>query len=232
MPRISESDGNAATHPTGTMHWLNRAYLIPVVEPSTHASGHECRGAHARSRVDAVDWQVARGMRAGARLHRAATAGADHERGAAHGRRGHRPRRGNRRGDALRARAALRSARRCRVHRRRRLRHPPLRQPPDGRLDGRRPLRNASPSHVANLLEVAEVCRQRPAQARRAILCKSQSIADKSTCLSGTFERNAEGNAGQKEAVAPRAGVGRAIFRLQSHSDPAGVRGGLFRFTS
>ena len=113
------------------MHWLNPAYVIPLVELSTHA-GHRARRARARAQALLEgDRQAAGGLRPGARLHRAAPAGADHERGGAHGRRRRGHRRGHRQGHALRPGPALRGDRRGRVHRLRRRRHPAPRQPRD-----------------------------------------------------------------------------------------------------
>ena len=83
------------THPERLLnaHWLNPAYVIPLVELSAHA-GTAPAVRRAPERAAARHRQGAGGVRPGARLHRAAPAGADHERGRAHGRggRGHAPR--------------------------------------------------------------------------------------------------------------------------------------------
>ena len=104
-------------------HWLNPAYIDPAGR-AEHARRHVARGLSAHARAARVDRQGAGRVRADARLHRAAAAGAGHERGRAHGRGRRRQRRGHRQGDALRPRPALRGARRGRVHRLRRRRHP------------------------------------------------------------------------------------------------------------
>ena len=122
------------------MHWLNPAYVIPVVELSM-PPGHRCRRCwRAPSELHGSDRQAAGGVRRDARLHRAAAAGAGDERGGAHGRRGRGHRRGDRQGHALRPGPALRGARRGGVHRLRRLRHPAPREPRDVGLDRQRAL--------------------------------------------------------------------------------------------
>src|SRR6267142_2219816 len=95
-------------------HWLNPAYLIPLVELSVHP----------RTSAEVVD--KVRRLLEDAGLYRAAPAGADHERGRPDGGGGRGERRGHRQGDALRPGAPLRRHRRHRVHRLRRQRHPLL----------------------------------------------------------------------------------------------------------
>ena len=53
------------------VHWLNPAYLVPLVEISPHP-GTAPRGARAHARPAGRHRQEARGLRGGARLHRAA----------------------------------------------------------------------------------------------------------------------------------------------------------------
>ena len=111
------------THPERLInaHWLNPAYLIPLVELSAHPG--TAPEVISRLRASARGHRQGTGpVRRGARIHRAAPAGADHERGGAHDRRRGRERRGDRQGHALRARAALFRHRRDRVHRLRRQR--------------------------------------------------------------------------------------------------------------
>jgi 3-hydroxybutyryl-CoA dehydrogenase len=83
------------------LHWLNPAYLIPVVELSTHPATSADAIERTRAAMTGIGkLPVVCGV--AARLHRAAAAGAGDERGGADGRGRRRHRRGDRPRDALR----------------------------------------------------------------------------------------------------------------------------------
>ena len=149
----------AVEHPERFLnaHWLNPAFLVPLVEVSpgtAHRSGrHRAReGAAGRRR------QGAGRVRGAARLHRAAHPGARHERGRAHGRGRRRQRRGHRQGDQVRLRHPLRRARHARVHRLGRRRHPLLRQPLSHRRARQRALRRAGDRRAQHGARAASAC--------------------------------------------------------------------------
>ena len=101
----------AVEHPERflNVHWLNPAYLIPLVEISPGAATDPAVTA-TRQGAARGHRQGAGGVRGDARLHRAAHPGARHERGGAHGGGRRRQRRGYRQGDQA---TALASAMRC-----------------------------------------------------------------------------------------------------------------------
>ena len=154
----------AVDHPERflNVHWLNPAYLIPLVEispgaatdPAVIAAG---QGAARRHR------QGAGGVRRHARLHRAAHPGAGHERGGAHGGGRRRQRRGYRQGDPLRFRFSLRGDGPAGIHRLGRRRHSLLRQPLSRGRARQRPLSRAGGDFDATCATAASACAPAPA---------------------------------------------------------------------
>ena len=124
------------------VHWLNPAYLIPLVEISpgkaTDPADHRTSENPARRHR-----QGAGGVRGDAGLHRAAHPGAGDERGGTDGGRRRRQRRGYRQGDPLRFWLPLRGAGPAGIHRLGRRRYSLLRQPLSRGRARQRPLSRA-----------------------------------------------------------------------------------------
>ena len=154
----------AVEHPERflNVHWLNPAYLIPLVEISPGAATDPAVIAQ-REDVARRHRQGAGGVRGHARLHRAADPGAGHERGGADGGGRRRQRRGYRQGDPLRLWLPLCGAGPAGVHRLGRRRHSLLCQPLSRRRAWQRPLSRARGDLATTCATAASACAPAPA---------------------------------------------------------------------